>query len=146
MDNTRIVTARRRDGWKKILLIAWPLILANSFWNLQLTIDRIFLGQYSTDALGAAMAVMGVFWTPMALVQQTAAYSMTFVAQYYGAKKLDRIGPAVWQAIFLGVAGGSIFLLFMPGASTLFNWIGHSEHMRPLEIEYFKSLCYSAAP
>lgn len=28
--------------WKNILIIAWPLIIANSFWNLQLTRDRIF--------------------------------------------------------------------------------------------------------
>jgi MATE family multidrug resistance protein len=47
----------RRDRWKAILKMAWPLIIANSFWNLQLTVDRIFLGQYSTEALAAAMTV-----------------------------------------------------------------------------------------
>lgn len=59
MDSDETTTSR----WKKILIVAWPLILANSFWNLQLTIDRIFLGTLSTEALGAAMAVMGVFRT-----------------------------------------------------------------------------------
>ena len=77
----------RRQRWRSILQIAWPLIIANSFWNLQLTIDRVFLGNFSTEALGAAMAVMGLFWTPMALLQQTAACVTTFVAQYYGAKR-----------------------------------------------------------
>lgn len=60
--------------WIQILKLAWPLIIANSFWNLQLTIDRIYLGHLSTESLGAAMAVMGVFWVPMALLQQTASY------------------------------------------------------------------------
>ena len=54
-------TSSRAQRWKQILAIAWPLIVANSFWNLQLTIDRIYLGAWSTEALGAAMAVMGVF-------------------------------------------------------------------------------------
>ena len=72
---------------KQILAIAWPLIVANSFWNCSLTIDRIYLGAWSTEALGAAMAVMGVFWTPMALLQQTAGYVTTFVAQYFGARE-----------------------------------------------------------
>ena len=104
----------RRQRWRSILQIAWPLIIANSFWNLQLTIDRVFLGNFSTEALGAAMAVMGLFWTPMALLQQTAAYVTTFVAQYYGAKRLDRIGPSVWQSIYVSIAGGLLFLLLIP--------------------------------
>lgn len=139
-------TRSRREGWLNILKIAWPLILANSFWNLQITIDRIFVGQFSTDGLAASMAVGGVFWTPMALVQQTAAYSMTFVAQYYGAKRLNMIGPAVWQAIFLAIAGGLLFLLLIPPSSWFFNLIGHSENVRNLEIEYFNALCLSALP
>ena len=81
-------------AWKQILAIAWPLIVANSFWNLQLTIDRIYLGAWSTEALGAAMAVMGVFWTPMALLQQTAGYVTTFVAQYFGAREHEKIGSS----------------------------------------------------
>ncbi len=136
----------RLSGWRRILSIAWPLILANSFWNLQLTIDRIFLGQYSTDALGAAIAVGGVFWTPMALLQQTSAYSTTFVAQYFGAKQLSRIGPSVWQAIHLSLVGGLLFLVFVPLSGPIFQMIGHSEKMLPLEIDYFRALCFSALP
>ena len=136
----------RVDRWKSILKIAWPLIVANSFWNLQLTTDRIFLGHYSTEALGAAMAVMGVFWTPMALLQQTASYVMTFVAQYYGAKRMNMIGPAVWQSIYVSVAGGLLLLLLIPLAGPLFDLIGHSEKVRQLEIDYFVSLCWSAMP
>ncbi|MEO0334845.1 MAG: hypothetical protein AAF202_00515 [Pseudomonadota bacterium] len=59
--------------WGPVFQLAWPLIVANSFWNLQMTIDRMFLSQYSTAALGASVAVMSLFWTPMALLQQTAA-------------------------------------------------------------------------
>jgi MATE family multidrug resistance protein len=136
----------RLSRWRRILAIAWPLIIANSFWNLQLTIDRVFLGHYSTEALGAAMAVMGVFWTPMALLQQTAAYLMTFVAQFFGAQKPEKIGPAVWQSIYVCVAGGLLFLLFIPMSDGIFAWIGHSDPIQAMESEYFEALCYSAMP
>lgn len=136
----------RKEQWKFILKIAWPLIVANSFWNLQLTIDRIFLGNFSTEALGAAMAVMGVFWTPMALLQQTAAYVMTFVAQYYGAKEFNKIGPAVWQSLYISFFGGLLFLLLIPTALPLFKVIGHSENLIGLEVQYFEAICYSALP
>jgi len=136
----------RVERWKSLLKMAWPLIVANSFWNLQLTIDRVFLGQYSTEALAAAMAVMGVFWTPMALLQQTAAYLMTFVAQYFGAKENKMIGPAVWQALYLSVGGGLLFLGLIPLADWIFPKLGHSPQVTALEIEYFKALCHCALP
>jgi multidrug resistance protein, MATE family len=139
-------SSSRKAKWLEIIKIAWPLIVANSFWNIQLTIDRVFLGQYSTEALGAAMAVMGVFWTPMALLQQTSAYVTTFVAQYFGAKRFNMIGPALWQALYVGIIGGALFMLLIYAAEPIFNFIAHEEKTRLLEIEYFKSLCYSAMP
>ncbi len=135
-----------KEKWLNLLKMAWPLIVANSFWNLQLTIDRVYLGNYSIEALGAAMAVMGVFWVPMALLQQTASYLMTFVAQYFGAREQHKIGPAVWQALYVSLVGGVLFLGLIPLSPMLFRWIGHSSSLIPLEIEYFDSICYSALP
>ncbi len=132
--------------WKQILTIAWPLIIANSFWNLQLTIDRIFLGMYSTEALGAAMAVMGVFWVPMALLQGTASYITTFVAQYFGAKEQGKIGACVWQALYVSVFGGVTFLILNLLSPWFFSLLGHDPIVQRLEVEYFNSVAYSALP
>lgn len=132
--------------WREILKMAWPLIIANSFWNLQLTIDRVFLGAYSTEALGAAMAVMGVFWVPMALLQQTASYVTTFIAQYYGADRKAEVGAAVWQAIYVSVIGGVLFLIQNYFSGDFFALVGHAESIRGLEVEYFNSVAYSALP
>ncbi len=136
----------RTELWRELLQLAWPLVVANSFWNIQLTIDRMFLGQYSTGALAAAIGVMGVYWTPMALLQQTAAYLMTFVAQYYGANEHHKIGPAVWQAIYISVIGGLLFLGLIPCAGPLFRLMGHSPELRELEVQFFQALCYGALP
>lgn len=132
--------------WKVILAIAWPLIISNSFWNLQLTIDRIFLGTYSTEALGAAMAVMGVFWVPMALLQQTASYVTTFVAQYYGAKEYDKIGSSFWQAVYVSLIGGIAFLGLNFFSAPFFQLVGHSPTIQVLEVEYYNAIAFSALP
>lgn len=108
--------------------------------------DRVFLGQYSTESLGAAISAVGLFWAPMALVQQTAAYLTTFVAQYSGAKEQNWIGPSVWQSIYVSLLGGLIFLLLIPLTPFIFQWIDHSEAIRALEIDYFQALCWSALP
>lgn len=132
--------------WKTLLNLAWPLIVANSFWNFQLTIDRVFLGNYSTESLGAAMAVMGVFWVPMALLQQTAAYVTTFVAQYFGAGQEKKIGTCVWQSLYVSVIGGISFLLLNEASAPFFESVGHAPGIQKLEVEYFNSLSYSALP
>lgn len=132
--------------WKQVFTIAWPLIIANSFWNLQLTIDRVFLGMLSTEALGAAMAVNGVFWVPMALLQQTAGYSTTFVAQYFGAKQYNKIGSYVWQAIYVCLIGGVLFTGLQFGSSWFFSLVGHPENIRALEVAYFDSVSYTGLP
>ena len=136
----------RQQRWKTVLTIAWPLIIANSFWNLQLTIDRIFLGMYSTESLGAAMAVMGVFWVPMALLQQTSSYVTTFVAQYFGAGQKHKIGESVWQAFFVSVVGGVCFLGLNFFSADFFQVVGHSPTMQSLETSYFNSLSFTALP
>ncbi|MCS6984539.1 MAG: MATE family efflux transporter [Leptospiraceae bacterium] len=134
------------ESWAKIFHLAWPLIVANGFWNIQLSIDRFFLSQYSTYALGAAVTVMGVFWTPMALLQQTAAYVMTFVAQYHGARKYAFIGPFLWQSFYASLIGGSFFLFLIPPADFIFSFFGHPPELHTLEVSYFRSVCYSALP
>lgn len=111
-----------------------------------MTIDRIFLGMLSTEALGAAMAVMGVFWVPMALLQQTASYITTFVAQYFGANEKEKIGEAVWQAIIVSVIGGIAFLGLNFLSAPFFSLVGHAPNLQLLETQYFNSIAFSALP
>jgi len=132
--------------WKSLLALAWPLIVANSFWNLQLTIDRIFLGDFSTEALGAAMAVMGVFWVPMALLQGTANYVIAFVSQYVGAGKEREVGSALWQSIYVSLIGGVLFLGLILFSVPFFELVGHTPIVQTLEVAYFNSLTWSALP
>jgi MATE family multidrug resistance protein len=133
-------------GYRELLRLALPLIISNSFWTLQITIDRILLGHYSSDAVGAAVASVLLFWAPFALLQYTAAYASTFVAQYLGAGRPHRAGPVVWQALHFSVLGGVAFLLLVPAARPLAALAGHDSAVQTLEATYFACLCFAALP
>src|SRR5262249_2757883 len=105
---------RTEGGGRELLKLALPLILSNSFWTLQITIDSIFLAWLSGDAVSAGFVTSLVFWTPLSLFWATAAYSSTFVAQYVGAGRPRRVGPAVWQALHFSILAGLAFLVMVP--------------------------------
>lgn len=131
-------------GMAEVLRVAWPLILSNSFWTIQLTLDRVLLSRYSAAAVGAAQSAALLFWTPLTLLQFTANYSTTFVAQYTGAKQNHRVGPAVWQALYFAIFGGIAFLGMWFLATPLVQWAGHPPELREMEVIYLRCLSFSA--
>ena len=137
---------REPGGGSELLRLSLPLILSNSIWTLQVTIDRIFLSRLGTETLAATMAAVMLFWTPFALLQNTANYATTFVAQYQGAGRPGRVGPAVWQSLWFSCGSGLAFLLLVPLAGPIVDFGGHSPAVQALEIDYFVCLCYSALP
>ena len=133
-------------GVVELLRLAWPLVVSNSVWALQIFIDRVLLGRAGGGQVGAALAAALLFWTPMAFFQNTANYATTFVAQYAGAGRSRRIGPIIGQSLYFSLVGGAAFLALAPAAEALLRLIGHSPHLQELETPYFQCLCYAALP
>jgi MATE family multidrug resistance protein len=133
-------------GSRELLRLAWPLILSNSFWTLQIILDRVLLSRDSSDAVAAAIAAAVLFWTPLVLFQYTANYASTFVAQYTGAGQHDKVGPIVWQAFYFSVIAGVAVLAAVPLAGPLMALTGHNPALQELETVYFRCLCFSALP
>ncbi len=86
-------------GSRELMRLAWPLIVSSSFSTVQITVDRVFASQLSSDAASAVTNGAMFFWTPFILPFCAAGYVSTFVAQYTGAGRPQKIGPVVWQAI-----------------------------------------------
>src|SRR5947209_18654481 len=120
------ISPTEEGGRKELLRLAWPFIVSNSFWTLQLLFDRVMLSRYGTDEVGAAMASGILFWVPLSLTQGTAGYVTTFVAQYVGAGQLRRVGPVVWQALWFSLAAGLAMLALVPLAGPLVALSGHA--------------------
>jgi len=128
-------------GYREVLVIAIPLVLSTATWSVQHFVDRMFLAWYSPETIAAAMPAGMLSFTVISIFMGTAGYVSTFVAQYHGAKRFHRIGPALWQGIYISLFGGLVMLSIIPLAEPAFRLIGHSPSIQQHEIIYFQIMC-----
>jgi MATE family multidrug resistance protein len=132
--------------FRALVRLAWPLMLSNLFFSLQIAIDRMFLSQYDPDASAAALASSMLIWLPVIFIQNTGGFVATFVAQYFGAKRYQEIGPIVHQALHWSVLSGLVVTLLAFFAEPLMALTGHDAKLVGLEATFFRFLCFAAVP
>jgi MATE family multidrug resistance protein len=134
-------------GGRELLALAWPLIVSNSFFTLQIAIDRALLSRHSSGEVGAAMAAVLLFWTPFALLQFTANYVTVFIAQYMGAGRPHRVGPAVGQSLYFSLFAGLAFVAVVaPAAEWIVALGGHTPELQVHEAVFLRCLAFAALP
>ena len=131
-------------GYKQLLVMAIPLILSTGAWSVQHFVDRMFLTWYSAASIAASVPAGILNYAIMSIFIGTAGYVNAFVAQYFGAKQLKRIGPSVWQGIYIALIGGILLLIISPAAKSIFAFIGHAPDVQQNEVTYFRILCYGS--
>jgi MATE family multidrug resistance protein len=119
-------------------------MVQTAFWSIMWFIDRMYLMWYSADSMAAALPAGMYFWTMICFPQGIAAFVNTFVAQYYGAGRYERIGLAVKQGIGLGSVATPLFFLAIPLAPWLFRGAGASPEIIRQEVLYFQTLALGA--
>jgi multidrug resistance protein, MATE family len=132
---------KSEGGYREVLVVAIPLILSTATWSIQHFVDRMFLTWYSPEAIAAAMPAGMLNFSMISIFMGTAGYVTTFVAQYYGARRFHRIGPALWQGVYVSLLGGLVIVCAIPFAESVFRLVGHSPLVQQNEVEYFKILC-----
>lgn len=130
----------RENGYKQVLVIAFPLILSTGSWSIQQFVDRMYLSWYSPDALAAAVPTGLLSFTIVSFFLGTSGYANTFVAQYIGAGRSERVGPAMWQGIYIAIIGGLVVASTIFIADLIFDFVGHDPAVKALEKEYWKYL------
>lgn len=133
-------------GSRELLALALPLVLSQSFMTVQVLADTLLLAKHDTDEMTASFPAVMWFWLGFGLLQVTAGYTSTFVAQYTGAGRPHRVGPAVWQGVYFAVAAGLVFILVVPAAPLLISLAGHEPHIQELETTYLRCLSFAALP
>ncbi len=131
-------------GCYQVLKMAFPLILSTGAHTVQMFIDRTFLARHNYDEFTAALPAGILAFTFVSLVMGTASYVNTFVAQYTGADRAHRVGPAVWQGLILAFAGFILMQILQPLAPAIINLMKHDPAVRPFEVTYFRLMCLGA--
>src|SRR6185369_10816915 len=106
-------------GSRELLALAAPLIVSQSFMTVQVFVDTVLLSWHNKLEMTASFPAVMWYWLLFGFLQITAGYTSTFVAQYTGAKRPQRVGPAVWQGIHFSVMAGLAFLVVVPAAPHL---------------------------
>ncbi|MBN1515590.1 MATE family efflux transporter [Candidatus Sumerlaeota bacterium] len=126
------------SGYREVLTLAWPLVISTGSISVQHFVDRMFLNWHSTDEFTAAFPAGILSFSVISFFLGTGGYVNTFVSQYFGAKRYDRIGVSLWQSIYFSIFSGLAMLAFIPFAGILFERIGHDAQLVKLETEYFR--------
>jgi multidrug resistance protein, MATE family len=135
----------RRCGGRDVLRLAMPLVLSSLSWTLLTFIDRMFLMWWSEDSLAASFPAALLWWTLLCGPLGICMYVGTFVSQYFGAGEYRRIGPVVWQGVWIGLIATPLTMLPMVFADSIFEWAGHADRVRAEEVVYFRILCLGTA-
>jgi MATE family multidrug resistance protein len=131
----------RPAGGRDVLVVAMPLVISSLSWTMMTFVDRIFLFRVSGTAMAAAffaaMVWFGIFCLPLGIC----SYANTFVSQYFGDRRMNRIGPSMWQAVWLAFFSIPLAAVVIPMGPLIFRLANHGTETAQLECLYFQILC-----
>jgi MATE family multidrug resistance protein len=125
----------------ELFRVAVPLILSAGSQSLMNAADRIILAGCSQEALAAVTPASMVHWSVVCVPLGTILYANTFISQYDGAEKKERMMASLWQAIWLAIIAGCLLLACLPVSRMVFAKTGHPAGVVELEAQYFNTLC-----
>jgi MATE family multidrug resistance protein len=119
------------QSYKDLLKLAVPSMLTWMSTTLMMFVDRLFLSNYSLEALGAAVNAGTIAWGIVFGFQIFAEMSQVVIAQYRGAGKEDKLSYPVWQMLWIVAFSGIFFIPMAVFGSKAFFVAGS------LQSEYF---------
>jgi MATE family multidrug resistance protein len=130
----------------ELVRVALPLVVSYASTALMYMVDRVFLSWDSVEALAASLPAAVLHYNLAALGIGTAAYATAFVGQYEGAGQHHRVGPVLWQGVYISLAAAALMLASLPFAPAAFRWFDHGAAIAPLELSYYRIMCAGSLP
>lgn len=131
----------RDREYSKVLEVCFPLMLSLSAITVMEFTDRVFLANYSVEAISAALPAGITSYLFIAFFGGVGGYAGVFIAQYTGRGDHGKIGSVLWQAIYFSIAAGILLWLIGHFATEpFFRQVGHAPEVRRLEEIYFSIL------
>ncbi|MCB2226132.1 MAG: MATE family efflux transporter [Desulfarculaceae bacterium] len=132
------------NGYRQVLAVGLPLVVSFGSTSLIHFTDRVFLANYSVDAIAASLPAGIASFVALCFFMGVTGYVNVFVAQYVGAGARERVGAALWQGIYFSLGAGLLLACLWFIAGPLFALGGHPEPVQRLEVVYFRILTLGA--
>lgn len=143
--NYSIQQWKNKYAYRDVSRVCLPLVMSLSATTVMEFTDRVFLSNYSIEAISAAVPAGISSFLFIAFLGGIGGYAGVFIAQYFGSGAMDRIGRVLWQGIYFSLFSGILFwLLAFFATGPVFAFAGHDPKVRELEEIYFSILCKGA--
>ena len=123
--------------YSRLLALAVPLVLSNIINQVQMLIDRIFLGNANPlymSVLGNANAPL---WTTMSVCYSIATGASILISQSVGAKDGKKVEEFAGSLLkYHNILPFALFFLWAFAPHPIFSLLGVSEHLMPLCVDY----------
>lgn len=125
-------------SFKRIFLIALPLVLHGLSFTIMSFADRLFLVRYDVLQSAASGSAVMVAMTVTGPINAIILFSSNMVAQYYGAKRFDMLATPIWTSLAFAGVMSVVLLIITPFFGNIFSLFGHSDEMIFYEKTYIK--------
>lgn len=132
------------NSYRTVFSVSLPLVLSMAATTVMEFTDRVFLANYSIEAIAAALPGGITAYLFLTFFTGVTSYLNVFIAQYTGARSLSRIGACIWQGIYFSLLATVILIGLSFVADPLFHLVGHPPEVQRLESLYFRILCMGA--
>lgn len=107
-----------------LFFFSLPLLMGNAFQQLYNTVDSVIVGRYvGKEALAAVGQSFPIIFLSIALVMGFSMSSNVLIAQYYGAKRFDRVQAVIDTSLvatmLFSLVVAALGLLFAPSILAL---------------------------
>ncbi|MBU3983747.1 MAG: hypothetical protein KJ985_09805 [Proteobacteria bacterium] len=97
---------REHSRYREVSRVCIPLVMSMGATMVMEFTDRVFLSNYSVNAISAALPAGVSAFLCMTFLGGIGGYVTVFIAQYYGAGKNKQIGIALWQGLYFCLFAG----------------------------------------
>lgn len=133
-----------KSAYRQVVSISIPLAMSMAAITVMEFTDRVFLANYSLEAIAAVVPAGITAFLFIAFFLGVAGYVNVFIAQYTGAGADHRVGACLWQGIWFTLFSAVVLWGVILIAEPLFRLSGHPPEVRKLEVTYFRILCCGA--
>ena len=124
---------------KPLLTIAVPIILSNIISQVQMLIDRAFLGHMNKMYMSALSNVSSPVWTTMSFCFSIVIGASIMISQRVGAGEKDKTHEyAASMLKWNNVIPVLLFLFWMFFSEPVFRAMGVSDNLMPMCLEYVR--------
>ena len=128
---------------RQFLRLGTPILIAEVLHVSASFVDTVMAGRYSSADLAAVAVGSSLLFPVLILMMGTIMATTPTVAQYFGAKKLNLIGPFVQQSLWLAAILSCLAVGLLYALDPLFDWLDIKDPIKGIGLRYLHAAALS---